>query len=98
MELFWLIAVPLFIVFAYITLSNLWIILRFYICGKRGSTFPLLGGLIGFFGICLAPSDTIKSYWWVPFVLDPGSLLLLLHTIVSVITGKYKKLGSNEDQ
>ncbi len=52
MRSFWVIAVPLFLVCSWIALSNLWIALRFYLYGKRGSMFPLLGGLVGFFGIC----------------------------------------------
>ena len=91
MKWLWVTAIPLFLVFLWISLSNLWMILRFYLYKKRGSTVPLIGGLFGFFAICFAPSDTLKHYWWIPFVLDPGSLLLLIDTIVLVVTGKYKK-------
>ncbi len=98
MKWLWVFAVPLFLVFAWIAFSNLWIILRFYLYGKRGSMFPLIGGLMGVFGICFAPSDTLKHYWWVPLVLDPGSLFMILYTIMFVVTGKYKKRESKEDK
>jgi hypothetical protein len=97
MEYLWIIAAPLFLLSVWISFSNLWIILRFYLFGKRGSTVPLIGGLFGVFGICFAPSDTLKNYWWVPLALDPGSLPLLIHTLVFVITGKYKKHGSKKE-
>ncbi len=50
------------------------------------------------FGICFTPDEIAKSYWWVPLVLDPGSVSWLVMTIVFVVTGKYKKRGSKEDK
>jgi|GEM_PF-3770640 len=58
-----------------------WLIIGYYINPKRtGSMVPLFGGIFGAFALCLWPHDALCGWWWVPFVIDPGSVFLAITT------------------
>ena len=55
-------------------------------CGqKSGSLVPLFGGLVGCAAVLLSGVSEAKKLWWVPFVLDPGSLLMVLDGVYYAI-------------
>lgn len=35
---------------------------------------PLFGGLLGVAALLLEPTGTARRYWWIPLVLDAGSM------------------------
>jgi len=63
---------------------NLSVLLRYYIRGTTGSQIPLFGGLAGCLALVVAPLD-LSRWWWVPLLIDPGSALLILGTIGTVL-------------
>ena len=71
----WIVAGLLGAIFLYMALANLYLLLRPIIRGgKRESWVPILGGLSGMIACFVAPSTTVRAIWWIPLVLDFGTL------------------------
>jgi hypothetical protein len=85
----WIVSGFFFINFVWVAICNLWTIIRFYLYGKKGSRIPFIGGILGLFGIFLAPGGVLLKYWWIPLVLDVGCLPLLVQTIWFLIRRKF---------
>lgn len=41
------------------------------------SLIPLFGGLLGMVGCIVAPSSSVRGFWWLPLIVDPGCAFLL---------------------
>ena len=52
-----------------------WIALVRRLSSKKPSPswIPLLGGLLGFGAVLLAPNAALIRFWWLPFLIDGGS-------------------------
>ena len=37
---------------------------------KAGSTIPIIGGALGCVALFISPWPVLKSYWWIPLILD----------------------------
>lgn len=46
--------------------------------GKSKSVIPVVGGIALMLGFYLSDIDSLKRYFWLPFILDVGSLPTLL--------------------
>jgi hypothetical protein len=86
----WTASVLLLLLSALICSGNLWISVRWYIWKKRESLIPFLGGVLGAVGLALLPVDPVSRYWWLPPLVDPGCVLLLVAAAVEYI----RKRGS----
>lgn len=62
---------------------------------KRGSWVPLVGGLLGALGFAIAPWNELRRLWYVPLLVDWGSLPGVLFTIFYylVLRGSRKEKG-----
>jgi hypothetical protein len=58
--------------------------------GKHSSWIPLVGGLFGVAGVWLLPIAGSHFYWWLPLILDWGSLPGLLSTAWSFASRKHR--------
>jgi hypothetical protein len=47
---------------------------------RRSSWIPFMAGAAGAAGVLLVPIVRLHAFWWVPFLLDPGSVLGLSWT------------------
>lgn len=81
----WILVVILSLVFVVSAVSNAMIWLAFLFKKKTGSTVPILGALAGMLAVFLAPVDGVRSFWWVPLVIDPGGLLWCVFLIRGLI-------------
>ena len=57
-------------------------LLAWLIKSKRSSAIPLLGGALLAFAIAVAPGHSVFRQWWLPLILDPGCLPLLVATVL----------------
>jgi hypothetical protein len=71
------------------------LLVSFWICALNAGVFwklfvrkveapswiPLLGGVLGVFGLVVIPVELAHKLCWVPLVLDYGSVPGILHTI-----------------
>jgi hypothetical protein len=92
----WVLFMVLAVNFVWVTSLNLWITVRWYIWHRPGSRVPLAGGLLGVFALLIGSPlltgsfDLFECYWWIPFVLDLGSVPLVLHTIFFLLWRKIR--------
>jgi hypothetical protein len=78
MNVSWAISIVLIAVFALIAIGHACCLVRFLVKGTRFSVVPFLGGILGGAGLFLAPNPALRSLWWVPSLLDYGSLPSLI--------------------
>ena len=65
---------------AIIFVQWIWVI-RGWLGLKAQSLIPLVGGVIGCLAIYTSHVTEARHLWWIPFILDPGSALMLLNGI-----------------
>jgi hypothetical protein len=57
---------------------------------RRGtSAVPVIGGAFLALAMAIAPGPSARSLWWLPLVLDPGCLLLLVTSGFFWLRGGY---------
>jgi len=47
-----------------------------------GSWIPLIGGTFGAIGLLLIPVPSLHAFWWIPLLIDWGSVPGIGHAIV----------------
>jgi hypothetical protein len=72
------------IVFVGCAASNAATVVRYIISKRGGSTIPLLGGVAGAVGVVASPEVALRPLWWLPLVVDPGSVVFAVLTLVSL--------------
>ena len=71
----WVAAAVLFAGSSVVIVGNGWILVSGLLLRRETrSWIPLLGGILGALAFLMAPNDKIRSLWWLPFVLDFGSV------------------------
>ena len=78
----WSISVILLAVSISAIVANYSISIRWYLFKKRASLIPFIGGILGTVGIVCLPVVSIRRFWWIPLVADPGCILLLVGVLV----------------
>ncbi len=95
----WIITALAVLIFVGATLANIqymFIIPSRLREGERApSMIPLLGGLAGMIAIIAAPLPALKPWFWIPFLLDPGSAL---YTFFALLAGIDAKLHGIDDE
>lgn len=81
----WLFSIVLLVIALLATVANALIVIRFFLQGKQGSALPLIGGLAGAGGLRLMPLSGVQAWWWVPLILDYGSVPLFLYYAARVL-------------
>lgn len=69
------------IVFLWIASINAYIVWKSYFRKHGSSMVPLLGGIAGVIACIIAPIEALRSLWFVPLLLDLGSVPLIVRTV-----------------
>jgi len=88
----WAISIVLVAIFTLITVANCFCLVRFVLKGTNFSVIPFLGGILGGAGFFLAPSPTLRHLWWLPSILDYGSVPSLVAGIVVLVKKGLQRL------
>lgn len=64
--------------------ANASVFVKWLVWKKSGSTIPLIGGMIGCVAFYFSPWLAMRSYWWLPLLLD-ASYAMLAIGIVSML-------------
>jgi len=86
---FWIISAALLLIGLVVSVSNWITFFNNYVFQKtwRSSVF-LIGGVCGALGINFLPIAGISQYFWVPLILDWGSLPLIVFSLVRYLLKK----------
>ena len=79
------ISIVLIAMFALIAVGHGCCLVRFLVKGTNFSVVPFLGGILGGAGFFLAPSLALRHLWWLPSLLDYGSVPSLVSWIVVLV-------------
>jgi hypothetical protein len=69
---------------------NWYCVLLFAIKRKYCSWIPLIGGVLGSVGFYLSPFDLLHGHWWIPLILDWGSVPGLTYTGIGLVVMKMR--------
>jgi hypothetical protein len=76
-------AIVLAVLSAAAVVGNIGIVLWQLFLGRKGiSLVPLVGGLLGALAVLTFPREGLAMWFWIPLVLDPGTLILILAPFV----------------
>ena len=57
-------------------------VVRGFVLKERTPSFvPLIGGLAGVLSIMICPARAVHSWWWLPLLLDWGSVPGIAHAL-----------------
>jgi hypothetical protein len=72
----------------YVVVLNWWAWIGRLTRTRGSSWIPLIGGVLGSGALLVEPTGIGGRFWWVPLVVDAGSLPGLGHAAVSMIRRK----------
>jgi hypothetical protein len=85
--LLWITAGLLFAVCVWLASMNAYVFFKGFILRKKApSWIPLVGGLCGALSVIALPVPGVRYWWWVPLVLDWGSVPGLLTTLFYILS------------
>lgn len=67
-----------FAIFLLLSIGNTAILIANFRDGKHRSLFGIAGGICGMLACLVCPFRWVKDLWWVPLILDPGSLPMIV--------------------
>jgi hypothetical protein len=73
----WVVGVAGALLFTLFALMNASVAYRILVLKKRASFVPFVGGFVGLLSILALPVVDLRHAFWVPFVLDSGSIPML---------------------
>lgn len=76
----WIFSIALIVGFMFLAAINAAIVWRgLFKKEKVGSWIPLAGGIFGAVGIANLPAVSYQEWWWVPLLVDLGSLPAMVY-------------------
>jgi hypothetical protein len=85
----WIISLALITFAVYMAVMNWAVFFNNHILRKKWtSAVPLIGGLVGAIGIVLLPACGSWKYAWLPFILDWGSIPVIVVYLFSKLKNK----------
>ena len=87
----WYIAALVGLLGAHIAALNWVVLLTYHRTGRRSSRMPLLGACWLMIALAMAPAHGLRAWLWLPFVVDPGSLLLFVQLAWYLVTHKRRE-------
>lgn len=88
----WIAGLFLLVLSCWIICLNAWVFWKGYIQRKKAASWiPLIGGIFGMIAVLVLPVFWIKTWWWVPLLIDWGSLPGLLYTLIWFAVSSRKK-------
>jgi len=81
----WLLPGAMILLFGLIALGHSFCLLRYFLRRKPFSVVPFIGGILGAIGLAMAPEPSLNRFWWIPLLVDYGSIPSLLVWIGALV-------------
>ena len=91
----WISGIILGIIFLGLATSNAMVVASYLRDRRHISAIPIFGGLAGLFACFVLPVEGLRSFWWLPLVVDYGSAPLLVNFFVVRIAASMR--GNHSD-
>ena len=79
----WTLTTILLLVFFLISVGNAFSAVAYLWQKRHISAVPFIGGIVGVCGFLIAPTGWLSHWWWLPLVVDYGSLPILIAFFIS---------------
>ncbi len=90
----WILGGLCLVIFSLIALGNCAVAWNWFVHHKRGSMFPVFGGLLGAIGVLLLPIENSSQWWWLPPLLDLGCVPIVIIWLVAFLGRYFRYLKS----
>lgn len=90
--MWWVVGILLGIVFLVVFLANGIAVVTFIAKRRHVSAIPLIGGIAGSLALLALPIPRVSAYWWIPLVIDYGTLPMVAYFFLSRITASVRNL------
>lgn len=77
----------------YLSVLNWVALVRRFTRERASSWTPLIGGALLVAAALVAPSTPLKSWWWVAFLIDGGSVPGLLSVPIGILMARARERG-----
>ncbi len=74
----WVSGIVLALVFVILATGNALAVVSYFQNRRHVSAIPLFGGIAGTLACLLLPVEGLRPFWWVPLVVDYGSVPLFV--------------------
>src|SRR5215510_895806 len=93
----WIASVILLAVFLWVAVLNASMFWQVYFKGRKASSWiPLLGGSCGALALAISPVPQSSLLWWLPLLLDWGSVPGLLYPIILYLRKRKTRRRSSD--
>lgn len=82
------------LLFASLAGFNAWSVINYFRTGKHVSAIPLLGGIAGAIATIALPVDGLGRWWWIPLLLDYGTVPMFAYFFAWHLSAGIRKRGN----
>lgn len=68
--------------FIVVAVTNIALLIRYFLKSKHSSLIPFVGGLAGAVSCFTCPYRSVGVFWWLPLLLDVGALPLIVPSFI----------------
>lgn len=86
----WILGLAFTVTFVLLAAANGWSVLNYLVKKRQVSAIPLIGGASGALACWVLPVPGIGNWWWLPLLLDYGTIPLFLHFFFSQVSGVHR--------
>lgn len=81
----WIVGLALLVFCTCVSVCNIALVCRAIFRHWRGTLIPIVGGVCGMIGILIIPCYQLRTYCWIPLLMDVGCGPLIVGGVISVL-------------
>jgi hypothetical protein len=89
----YVLSIAAFFVGGVLTLANWVYVFQSFYYKENHSKVPFVGGVSACLGCLLWPSGSLRSFWWIPLLVDIGCIPLLLGLAIQFVVWLIRRRG-----
>ncbi len=93
--LVWIIGVLSSALFVLLVVFNGWTVVNYFRTHQHVSAIPFLGGIMGVVAMLTLPIKDLRPWWWLPLMLDYGSVPMFVYFFIWHLTSGLRNAGKH---